>query len=110
MIAYLSVEDVISPSGVELSSKGNPCRMRLSPIKDFSAETLLGLISETVEPSAQVIPDGWSGYFGIENYIREKRIIEERPALEIMARIHRMYSNLKRWALGVYHGLRRKHI
>ena len=55
---------------------------------------LLGFISETVEPSAQVILDGWSGYSGIENYIREERVIEERPAHEIMARIHRMYSNL----------------
>ncbi len=24
--------------------------------------------------------------------------------------IHRMFSNLKRWALGVYHGLRREHL
>ena len=24
--------------------------------------------------------------------------------------VHRVFSNLKTWALGVYHGLRRKHI
>ena len=24
--------------------------------------------------------------------------------------IHRVFSNLKTWALGVYHGLRRKHL
>lgn len=24
--------------------------------------------------------------------------------------IHRVFSNLKTWALGVYHGLRRKHV
>ena len=23
---------------------------------------------------------------------------------------HRLFANLKRWALGVYHGLRRKHL
>ena len=123
-IAYRVAEDANCPSGlgrsgkgkiliagaVELSSKGYPCRIRLRPIKDFSAEKLLGFISKTVEPGAQVITDGWSGCSGIKDYIREKRVIEERPAHEIMPWVHQVYSNLKRWALGVCHGLLRKHI
>jgi hypothetical protein len=28
----------------------------------------------------------------------------------ILPRAHRIFSNLKVWALGVYHGLRRKHL
>ena len=86
-IAYRAAEDANSPSSVgrsgkgkiliagavELSSKGCPCRIRLRPIKDFSAETLLGFISDNVEPGAQVITDGWSGYSGIEDYIVSAR-------------------------------------
>ena len=58
-IAYRAAEEADSPSGVgrskkgkiliagavELSGAGHPCRIRLSPIKDYSAETLLGFIS-----------------------------------------------------------------
>ena len=28
----------------------------------------------------------------------------------VMPAIHRVFSNLKTWGLGVYHGLRRKHL
>ena len=28
----------------------------------------------------------------------------------VLPGIHRVFSNLKTWALGVYHGLRRKHL
>ena len=41
-------------------------------------------ISDNVEPGTQVITDGWSGYSGIEDYIRVEHVIGERPAHEIM--------------------------
>ncbi len=33
-----------------------------------------------------------------------------RKAHEVLPWIHRVFSNLKTWALGVYHGLRAKHL
>ena len=32
------------------------------------------------------------------------------PRTSVLPRAHRVFANLKRWALGVYHGLRRKHL
>jgi hypothetical protein len=32
------------------------------------------------------------------------------PAHIVLPWVHRVFSNLKRWALGVYHGLRKKHL
>ena len=32
------------------------------------------------------------------------------PTINILPWVHRIFSNLKIWALGVYHGLRRKHL
>ena len=32
------------------------------------------------------------------------------PAHIVLPWVHRVFSNLKRWALGVYHGLRKKHV
>jgi hypothetical protein len=33
-----------------------------------------------------------------------------QKAHEVLPWIHRVFSNLKTWALGVYHGLRAKHL
>ncbi len=33
-----------------------------------------------------------------------------RKAHEVLPWSHRLFSNLKTWALGVYHGLRAKHL
>ncbi len=32
------------------------------------------------------------------------------PRLRTLAWVHRLFANLKTWALGVYHGLRAKHL
>ena len=34
----------------------------------------------------------------------------QRPAHLVLIWIHRVFSNLKRWALGTFHGLRRAHL
>jgi hypothetical protein len=38
------------------------------------------------------------------------QIGEDQWAYVILPWVHRIFSNLKVWALGVYHGLRRKHL
>ena len=47
---------------VELSPEGEPRRIRLAPIGDFSARSLHAFVAGTSAPGARVITDGWSGY------------------------------------------------
>ena len=37
-------------------------------------------------------------------------MIGDAPAHLVLPWIHRVFANAKRWALGVYHGLRRQHL
>ena len=43
-------------------------------------------------------------------YSHHPRVIGNMAAHILMPWIHRVFSNLKRWAMGTYHGLRKKHI
>ena len=40
----------------------------------------------------------------------EPKLVGATPAHLVLACIHRVFSNLKRWALGTFHGLRRPHL
>ncbi len=94
---------------VELSEDGSPRRIRLKEVDGYGAEALHGFIAGAVAPGAWAVTDGWSGYIGLPDNPRERRVVGGRPAHEVLRWIHRVFSNLKRWAMGVYHGLRRKH-
>ena len=93
---------------VELSPEGEPRRIRLAPIGDFSACSLHAFVAGTSAPGARVITDGWSGYGGLPDH--EPKLVGATPAHLVLACIHRVFSNLKRWALGTFHGLRRPHL
>ena len=95
---------------VELSAEGEPRRIRLAPIMDYSALSLHAFVAATSAPGALVITDGWSGYPGISGHDHEARIVGDTPAHLVLKWTHRVFSNLKRWALGTFHGLRRAHL
>ena len=95
---------------VELSEDGRPRRIRLETVGDHGGATLRGFIAGAVAPGAWVVTDGWSGYTGLPDNPRERRLVGDRPAHEVLRWIHRVFPDLKRWAMGVYHGLRRKHV
>ena len=86
------------------------CRIRLQKIEDFSKASLQSFIGKTVAPGILVKTDGWSGYAGLEEQVHEPQTLGSLPAHIVMPWVHRVFSNLKRWALGVYHGLRKKHV
>ena len=54
--------------------------------------------------------DAWQGYAGIPNLDHQVVVVAGHKAHELLPWIHRVFSNLKTWALGVYHGLRGKHL
>ena len=95
---------------VELSPEGEPRRIRLAPIGDFSARSLRAFVAGTSAPGARVITDGWSGYCGLPDHDHQPKVVGATPAHLVLTWIHRVFSNLKRWALGTFHGLRRAHL
>jgi hypothetical protein len=95
---------------VELSEDGQPRRIRLAHIPDGSSKTLHGFIGKVVAPGARVITDGWLGYENPPANPHEARVVGGQKAHDVLKWVHRVFSNLKRWAKGVFHGLRKVHV
>jgi len=95
---------------VELSEEGQPRRIRLAQIPDGASKTLHGFIGRAVEPGAHIITDGWLGYENPPANTHEAKVVTGGRAHEILRWVHRVFSNLKTWAKGVFHGLRRAHV
>jgi predicted RNA-binding Zn-ribbon protein involved in translation (DUF1610 family) len=97
-------------AAVELSPDGHPRRIRLAPIADFSAATLRPFVAAVAAPGARVVTDGWSGYAGLPDHAHDPKVVGTMAAHVVLRWTHRVFSNLKRWGLGTFHGLRRQHL
>ena len=91
-----------------LASDGEPRRIRLALIEDFSAGSLHPFVASVAAPGARLITDGWSGYAGLPDH--DPKVIGKRAVHVVLTWNHRVFANLKRWALGTFHGLRRLHL
>ena len=54
--------------------------------------------------------DDWPSYNDIPDIKHKAITIGPMPAHIVLPWIHRLFSNLKRWGLGVYHGLRKTNL
>ena len=83
-------------------------RIRLAPIPDASGSSLVCFVEQSVEPGSVVHTDGWEGYRGLtaKSYQHKVTNISRSGKLahEVMPRVHRVASLLKRWILGTHHG------
>lgn len=84
-------------------------RIRMHRIPDASANSLHGFIVETITPGSTIHTDDWLGYSGLEtkNYHREVTTLagnNSKKAAQILPRVHRVASLLKRWILGTHQG------
>jgi hypothetical protein len=65
-------------------------------------------MEQSVEPGSVVCTDGWEGYAGLSRrrYRHEETNIRRSGKLahDVMPRVHRVASLLKRWLLGTHHG------
>jgi ISXO2-like transposase domain/Transposase zinc-ribbon domain len=94
---------------VEIRGKG-PGRTRLAVIGDDAAATLGGFVAANVIAGSTVVSDGWSGYAKLKDVRHDPRIVGPMAAHVVLPWVHRVFANAKRWALGVYHGLRAAHL
>jgi transposase-like protein len=85
-------------------------RIRLSTVPDDSAASLHAFLVANVAPGATAQTSGEAGYCGAPGINHDPYVIGAIDAHKVRPRVHRVFSDLKVWALGVYHGLRRKHL
>ncbi len=89
---------------------GGPGRIRLASIAGFSQTSLQAFVSANIAAGATAKTDGWSGYANLEGPAHDPHVIGKMAAHVVLPWVHRVFANLKTWALGVYHGLRRPHL
>src|SRR3954466_5541060 len=94
---------------VEIRGKG-PGRIRLAVIDDYSAVALGAFVAAVIAAGGTVVSGGWPGYRRLKDVKHEPKVVGDVPAHLVLPWVHRVFANAKRWALGVYHGLRPKHL
>jgi hypothetical protein len=85
---------ILIAAAVETLPGGGAGRIRLTTINDYSAATL----------------QRFSAYPGMRNRNHVPRVVGTMAAHSLLPWVHRVFANLKRLALGVYHGFRRRHV
>ena len=96
-------------AAVEIKGKA-PGRVRLAVIEDYSAKSLGSFVKAAVAAGSTVVSDGWSGYLALKDVKHDPKVVGPMAAHVVLPWIHRVFANAKRWGLGVYHGLRQKHL
>lgn len=85
-------------------------RIRMKRVMDASADSLQGFVLEVIEPGSIVHTDGWSGYASLKNkgYVhratKQGRLDVPSSGEDLLPRVHRVVSLLKRWLSGTHHG------
>src|SRR3954468_3764641 len=92
---------------VEIRGK-RPGRIRLAVIGDCSAVALGAFVAAAIAAGSTVVSDGWPGYKKLKDVKHEPTVVGETPAHLVLPWVRRVFADAKRWASGVYHGLRRR--
>jgi transposase-like protein len=83
-------------------------RIRLRRIADASASSLEAFVLDSIEPGSTVRTDGWPAYafLGTHGYIHDILVHRGKgeSASQLLPRVHRVVSLLKRWLLGTHQG------
>ena len=81
-------------------------RIRMQRIPDASARSLVCFVEESVEPGSVVHTDGWLGYEPLQarGYMHQVTFLrgQQKSPSELLPRVHRVISLLKRWLLGTH--------
>ncbi|MBI3666196.1 MAG: IS1595 family transposase [Acidobacteria bacterium] len=83
-------------------------RIRMRRVPDASAESLVPFVEESVEPGSVVHTDAWLGYAPLESKGYRHKITflkgHKKSPSELLPRVHRVVSLLKRWLMGTHQG------
>jgi len=93
--------------GAEENGKGIG-RIRMCQIQDASAASLHPFVVNNIEPGSVIHTDGREGYSGLDKqgYSHKVTVLRGRKesASELLPRVHRVVSLLKRWLMGTHQG------
>jgi transposase-like protein len=110
-----TVSKVLIAIAVEQVGQRGLGRIRMRRVPDASADSLQPFVEDAIEPGSLVHTDGWLGYdrltaCGYRHQITFLRGHKKSPS-DLLPRVHRVASLLKRWLLGTHHGaIRRAHL
>lgn len=82
-------------------------RIRLRRIDDVKRKTLHGFIEDAIEPGSTVVTDGLQAYRNMADYTHQRYVRGKQAAdaeEELLPRVHRVASLLKRWLMGTHQG------
>jgi len=83
-------------------------RIRLRQIPDASADSLQAFVEDAIEPGSVLHTDGWISYDRLEKRGYGHRITflrgHPKSPADLLPRVHRVVSLLKRWLLGTHQG------
>ncbi len=87
-----------------------PGRIRLSAVADHSAISLHAFLAANLARDATAKIGRWSGGPGAPDSNHDHHVAGDMAADKVLPWVHRIFSDLKVWELGVYHGLRPTHL
>ena len=83
-------------------------RIRMRQIGNASAESLMPFVQDSIAPGSVIHTDGWLGYLPLESKGFEHEVTflkgKNKTPSELMPRVHRVISLLKRWLMGTHQG------
>ncbi|MBN9001218.1 MAG: IS1595 family transposase, partial [Rhizobiales bacterium] len=88
-------------------------RIRLAKLIEDKRRYIQPFVLANTAPGCAIYTDANRSYVGIpdrKHFPTNLSAKDARPAHESFERIHRVFSNLKRWGLGTFHGFREKHL
>lgn len=88
-------------------------RVRLQVIPDASETSIGTFMRRHVGSGSRIRTDGWRGYSdtALNSYRHSVRIVGSSARAHLKApHIHRVFSNLKTWLTGTYHGVDPKYL
>jgi len=85
---------------------------RLAILPAANAHELSGFVRETVRPGSRLVSDGFKGYAGLHGAYRHHPVVQGdgKNAERLMPIVHVLFSNVKTWLNGTYHGVSAKHL
>jgi hypothetical protein len=84
---------------------------RIAVLPNATAIQLGGFIRANVRPGTQIISDGFTGYTGLDGFYHSPIVQGTGANAGVnMPVVHKLFSNIKTWLNGTYHGVSTKHL
>jgi transposase-like protein len=85
---------------------------RIAVLPSASAASLAGFVRSAAKPGTRIITDAFKSYDGLADGFRHYSIVQDggKNADAVLPIVHVLFSNLKTWLNGTFHGVSKKHL